>query len=162
MKKIKNLVIGGIQNKIFNLVLFAIVLIVAVYTAVFLWQYKALRTLVEETNADQKESITRLSDSTMHSVIENSLVSGTKMRTEFADNLFQELRGNVMMTAEYAGTLFADPDSVPAAEAFRPDPDLDGRVSVQLVTAEGVDIEEPAVARKIGLIANMSGMMSAM
>ena len=162
MKKIKNLVIGGIQQKIFNLVLFAIVLIVAVYTAVFVWQYKALSTLVEETNATQKESITELSTSTMNSVIENSLVSQTRMMTELADNLFQELRGNVKMTAEYAGTLFADPDSVPAAEAAPPDPALDGRVSVQLVTAEGVDVEDPAVAQKIGLIANMSGMMTAM
>ena len=36
MKKYKNLVIGGIQQKVFNLVLVTILLLVAAYTAVIL------------------------------------------------------------------------------------------------------------------------------
>ena len=55
MRKIRNLVIGGIQQKVFNLVLFTIILMVGAYTAVIMSQLTSLRKLVTETNAQQKE-----------------------------------------------------------------------------------------------------------
>ena len=68
MKKIRNLVIGGIENKIFNLVLVTIVLIVAAYTIVISYQANSLHHLVEKTNAQQKESISEISKTTMDAV----------------------------------------------------------------------------------------------
>ena len=38
MKKYKNLVIGGIQQKVFNVMLVTILLLVAAYTAVIVYQ----------------------------------------------------------------------------------------------------------------------------
>ena len=59
MKKFKNLVIGGIENKIFNLILVTGILITAAFILVTAHQYRELSSLVAETNKRQQESITR-------------------------------------------------------------------------------------------------------
>ena len=79
MKKYKNLVIGGIQQKVFNLVLVTILLLVAAYTAVILYQTSSLKTLTGETNQRQKEAIAEISGTTMDAVVADSLVSKTEM-----------------------------------------------------------------------------------
>ena len=46
MKKIKNIVIGGIQQKVFNLVLIVILLMMAAYTVVIIHQAGRIGSLV--------------------------------------------------------------------------------------------------------------------
>ena len=43
MRKFRNWAIGGIQHKVFNLVLIVIVLMVAAYTAVIIYQTKSIQ-----------------------------------------------------------------------------------------------------------------------
>ena len=50
MRKIKNFTIGGIKQKIFNLVLFTILLMMVAHTAVLLVQSDRLVKLVRNTN----------------------------------------------------------------------------------------------------------------
>ena len=57
MKKIKNIVIGGIEQKVFNLVLHAILLIMAAYSIVFFYQASRLSRLAAEANEQQKQMI---------------------------------------------------------------------------------------------------------
>ena len=159
MKKIKNLVIGGIENKIFNLVLVTTILIVAVYTVVISYQAKNLHNLVAETNAKQKETIAGISESTMDSVVTNTLTNDTLMKATIADNVFQEVANNVRIMGDYAQVLFEKPDSVSPGNAARPDASMDGKVSVQLLSAEGVDLSDPDLSAKLGLISNMSGVL---
>ena len=54
MKKIRNIVIGGIQQKVFNLVLVVILLMMAAYTVVIIHQTGRIGSLVAETNERQK------------------------------------------------------------------------------------------------------------
>ena len=91
MKKIRNIVLGGIQQKVFNLVLITILLVVAAYTAVILYQAGYINTLVTDTNNQQKQSIIATSRETMDAVIQNSLGTDTKMEAMIADNLFKNL-----------------------------------------------------------------------
>ena len=161
MRKIKNLVIGGIENKIFNLVLITTILIVAAYTIVISYQAKNLHNLVTETNGKQKESIASISEMTMDNVISNSLTNDTLMKATIADNVFQEVENNVRIMGDYAQVLFEDPESVSPGEAALPDASRDGTVSVQLLTEEGVDLSDPDLSARLGLIANMSGMLEA-
>ena len=72
MKKVGNIVIGGIQQKIFNLVLVTVLLMMAAYTAVVIYQAGALGKLMEETNESQKQSISAISQGTMDSVLDAS------------------------------------------------------------------------------------------
>ena len=159
MKKIKNLVIGGIENKIFNLVLITTILIVAVYSVVISHQAKNLHNLVTETNGKQKESISAISEMTMDSVITNTLANDTLMKATIADTIFTDVENNVRIMADYAQVLFDEPESVSPESAARPDPSMDGTVSVQLMADEGVDFSDPDLSARLGVIANMSGML---
>jgi len=159
VKKIKNLVIGGIENKIFNLVLITTILIVAVYSVVISHQAKNLHNLVTETNGKQKESISAISEMTMDSVVTNTLANDTLMKATIADTIFTDVENNVRIMADYAQVLFDEPESVSPESAARPDPSMDGTVSVQLMADEGVDFSDPDLSARLGVIANMSGML---
>ena len=50
MKVIRGIKIGGLQQKIFNLMLFFIVALIAVYAAVSVYQQKNLAGIVKEAN----------------------------------------------------------------------------------------------------------------
>ena len=73
MKKIRNITFGGIANKIFNLVLIMIILVIAAFTAVIFYQMNSLNQLVTGTNEKQKEAITTISTNTMNGVVDQSL-----------------------------------------------------------------------------------------
>ena len=72
MKKYKNIVIGGIQQKVFNLVLVTILLMMAAYTVVVIYQADRLSALSSETNEQQKQSITKISQGTLDAVLNAS------------------------------------------------------------------------------------------
>ena len=55
MKKVRNLTLGGIQQKIYNLVLSTIFLIVAAYTAVFFYQGNKINNAVTEISQQWEE-----------------------------------------------------------------------------------------------------------
>ena len=162
MKKFKHFVIGGIQHKVFNLVLCTILLMFAAYTAVIVYQARHLTALVNDTNDAQKQSISEISQETMRGVLDSSLVQNTQMQAYIARDLFDDAAGGVNNIAHYAEKLFADPDAYPAWTAAPPDPALDGQISVQLLTGEGVDLSDPVIAEKLGLIGNLSELMTAL
>lgn len=49
LRKIKNITLGGIQQKIFNLVLLMIMLVMAAYSVVIFYQMNRIGGLVTET-----------------------------------------------------------------------------------------------------------------
>ena len=153
MKKIKNISIGGIQQKIFNLVLIMILLVMAAYTIVIFYQGNRLNQLVTETNEKQKQSITSITSQTMDGVISASLSSSTQMKAKIADDMFENVANVVRMTADYAEKLFEAPENYAPYPVSLPVAADDGKISVQLLMAEGVDPEAPEIAEKIGLIA---------
>ncbi len=162
MKKIKNISIGGIQQKIFNLVLIMILFVMAVYSVVIIYQGKQLTQLVTETNKKQRESITSITRETMNGVVSSTLSKSTQKEAEIADDMFQGVTNVVRMIADYAEKLLTDPDIYPAHDVQLPDPDGDGKISVQLLTEEGVDLDDPELREKLGLIGNISELMAAL
>ena len=162
MKKYKNLVIGGIQQKVFNLVLVTILLLVAAYTAVILYQTSSLKTLTGETNQRQKEAIAEISGTTMDAVVADSLVSKTEMAAMLADDLFTKLSSTVQILADSAEALLQAPELYPARPFALPDAAMDGKITLQLVGETGSMPEDPATLEKLGLLANLSDMMTAL
>ena len=159
MKKYKNITFGGIQQKIFNLVLIMLVLVMAAYTATIVYQMHNLTSLVSDTSEKQKGAITAISDQTMDAVIAGSLSTQTRLQAYIADDLFADTADAVGTLGEYTRMLFEAPQRYPAREAALPDAALDGTGSVQLLTEAGVDPSDPAIAEKIGLIGNLSEHM---
>lgn len=157
MKKIRNLVIGGIENKVFNLILATVFLTAAAFMAGYLYQSSMLANLSAETSTRQLESIAEITGSVMDSVVEQSMDQLTEKEAEITDELFNGLKNRVEMLSDYAGKLFSDPENAPRAAYAQPDPARNGEVAAQLILADGVDAE--AIGDKIAVAANMSDMM---
>ena len=162
MKKLNNITIGGIQQKIFNLVLIMILLVVAAYTVVIFYQTNHLSQLVTETNEKQKQSITAITSQTMDGVISSTLGRSTQLEAAIANDMFEGVANVVRMTADYAEKLFETPENYSSYPVSFPVAADDGKVSVQLLTAEGVDPEAPELAEKVGLLGNISPLLSAL
>ena len=159
MRKYKNITFGGIQQKIFNLVLIMLVLVMATYSGSIVYQMNRLTGIVSDTNEKQKGAITAISQQTMDAVIAGSLGSRTQMQAYIANDLFSDTADAVGTLGEYTRMLFENPERYPAREAALPNAALDGTGSVQLLTEAGVDLNDPAIAEKIGLIGNLSDHM---
>ena len=161
MKKNRKIKIGGIKQKIFNLVIITIVLVMTAYTAVIMYQSKALTKLVKDTNESQKRSIASISESTMRSVLDSNLTQTTQMQAYMDGDIFGDAVRVVNIVADYAGKLFADPDNYPKREVAPPDRSKDGQISVQVLSEDGVDLSDPGISGKLGLIGNLSDLMAA-
>ena len=161
MKKIGGITIGGIQQKIFNLVIVTIVLMMASFAAVIIYQSGELTGLVKDTNESQKQSIASISGETMAAVLDTNLTQSTQMEAYIAGDVFGDAVRVVNVVADYTSKLFADPDYYPARETSLPDIAKDGEISMQVLTEEGVDLSDPTVEKKLGLIGNLSDLMTA-
>ena len=162
MKKFKNLVVGGIQQKVFNLVLVTILLLIAAYTAVIVYQSSSLKKLTAETNLRQKEAIAEISDTTMDAVVADSLTSKAEMAAMLADDLFVRLSSTVQILADNAENLLQTPELYSARPFALPDASMEGKISLQLVGETNRMPEDPAVLEKLSLLANLSDVMTAL
>ena len=95
----------------------------------------------------------------MDAVIARSLTDNTRMQARIADDMFSDTADTVNTLGDFTRMLFEAQARYPAREAELPDAALDGTASVQLLTEEGVDLTDPDVAQKLGLIANLSEVM---
>ena len=129
VKKIRNLVIGGIENKVFNLILATVFLTAAAFMAGFLYQSGMLADLNEDTNERQLESISEITGNVMDQVVTQSMDQLTDKEAELSDELFGGLKNRVEMLGDYAGKLFSDPDNAPRAAYAQPDPARNGEVT---------------------------------
>ena len=159
MKKIKNFVIGGLQQKIFNLVLITVIMVAAAFLAVVVYQTRSLRSLVSETNEKQQSAMEEVISSTMDEVIYKSLGTSTRLEAAIADMVFNELKGEVTMLGEYAAKLYAQPWLYSSVKTAPPDPEADGSITAQFLTENGVQINDSDIWKEAGLIGNMADMM---
>ena len=160
MKKIRNLVIGGLQQKIFNLVLFSIVLIVLAFMAVAVYQTRRLTSLFQKTSEEQKSSITDSTTAIMEGVIDTTMTREVALEAYIADSMFREVAAQVITLADLAQDVFESQDGIREIPSYAPDPQKQGVTSIQLLTAEGVNTEDPEIAREIGLLGNLQVAMS--
>ena len=157
MKKIKNLVIGGIESKVLILILSAAILITAAFLGATLYQSNTLAKLTEETSARQQAAISEITSSVMDQVVEQGLDRSTQLEAMLANELFHGLKTRVEMLGDYAQKLFEDPEGSPQADWAVPDPAQNGEVTAQVILADGVDAA--SVASRLGTAANMSDLM---
>ena len=157
--KAKRHIFRGVQQKIMALVLALMLGMLALVLAVSAYRNNSLTRIVGETRTAQQQSITQISRSTMHAVVESSLVNITGLQAELADENFSELRDNVRMLQTLAQELFANRDSLEPAPFRTPDPALDGTASAQVLYEEGVDY---ASSEYLGIAARMGDTMLAL
>ena len=159
MKIIRGFKIGGLQQKIFNLMLIFIIALISAYAAVAAYQQKNLTAVVQRASAEQQASITAVSEQTMEAVLETSMSRSTALQAYIANDLFADVQTDVRTLQTFAEELFEHSGSFPAHPYAEPDPNNDGIPSVQIQHEEGVD---PSGSEDLGLVANMSEVMLAM
>ena len=159
MKRFKNLVIGGIQNKVFNLILITVILLTAAYLGVSAYHSNMLSTLANESSEKQQASIEEITDAVMDAVVEQSMGRTTALQAYLANELFDGLKNRVQMLGDYAGKLFSSPEAYPRMPYEMPDQSKNGQVVAQLILADGVDAGEAGLKDRLGLAANLSDMM---
>jgi len=159
MKIIRGIKLGGLQQKIFNLMLIFIVALVGAFVAVSIYQQNNLTRVVEEASREQQEAIAAASEETMEAVLETSMTQSTALQAYIADDLFGEVQRNVLTLQAFATELFEHADSFDARTVSAPSPENDGVASAYLVQEEGAEAES---SQTLGLVANMSEIMLAM
>lgn len=157
MKKIRNLVFGGIESKIVTLIFAAMLLVGGVFLGVTLRQSRMLSELTEEATQRQLSSMTGTTAAIIDTVIQENMDRVMDLEAQTTDEMFYDLVVRVRMVGDYARKLLDDPDAVPRMPWARPDPSRDGELFVKALFAEGV--EEAAVSDRLGVIANMTDLM---
>ncbi|MBQ6215002.1 MAG: SpoIIE family protein phosphatase [Oscillospiraceae bacterium] len=159
MKIIRGIKLGGIQNKLFNLILVFILILVGAYIGVSAYQQSNLSRIVQEAGAEQQEAITGVSEETMSAVLDSTMAKETALQAYIADELFAEVRTDVMTLQAFASGLFEHKEMFSPHPVPAPDAASDGIPMVQMLHEEGVDPEASELA---GLAGNMGDIMLAM
>ena len=158
MRIIRGIKIGGLQQKIFVLMLIFIIALIGVYAMVTVHQQKNLASVVQEANVEQQAAITAVSEETMKTVLEMSMSRSTALQAYIANDLFSDVRTDVLTMQAFAEELFAH------AELFSPHPfspplaENDGVPSVYVLHEPDVD---PQDSELLKLTANMSEILLA-
>ena len=160
MKRFKNLVIGGIQNKIFNLILLTVLLIGVVSIPISNWHTGMLSRLTEETGIKQQESMSEITGSVIDQVIRTNMDRITERDSQLADQIFQNLKTQVTIMGEYAENLYSVGTSAEnGAILSGPNAAEQGTLCAKLLMAEGADPEEEETSKTISLLSQMSDVM---
>jgi len=159
MKTIRGIKFGGLQQKIFNLMVIFITAIIVAYTVVAAYQQNNLTDIVQYASAEQQASISSVSDETMKTVLETSMSRTNALQAYIANDLFADVQTDVLTLQAYAQQLFEHADSLPVHPYAEPKLENNGTASVQMQHEEGMD---PAQSADLGLLANMSEVMLAM
>ena len=159
MKIIHGIKIGGLQQKIFNLMLIVILALVGAFAAVSIYQQKNLTHIVEEANTEQQTAITAVSEATMEGVLESTMAKTTALQAYIAGDLFGDVKTDVLTLQSFAAELFAHAELFSPHPFAYPDRANDGIPSVQIQHEAGVD---PYRSEALGLAANMSEIMLSM
>ena len=157
MRKVKNLVIGGIESKVVNLILITVLMISLAYNGAIIYQNRVLTQLSAENNEKQEQALTQIAGGVMDAVVESGLNDKTSLQAQLTDEVFHNLAIRVQIMGEYAEKLLSDPEGNPRKEYAAPDSARIGEIVAQTILAS--DVDEEAVADRIGLAANMSDMM---
>ena len=159
MKKIWKLIIGGIETKIFNLILLTVILLTGAFAIVTASQSRMLAALTADTSVRQQQATSGIISETMSTVAVKTMERTTDTEARFVDEMFQGIRGHVLLVADYAAKLIADPDSFQAKPYAGPQKELDGQLTAQLIWADGTDPDDPALQARAGLASNLSDLM---
>lgn len=158
MKIIWGFKIGGLQQKILNLVLIFLLALIGVFTGVSIYQLKHLNAIVTEAGDEQQKSIKEVSESTMELVVQSSVTKTNSLQADVADDIFVEIVDDINMLTELAQRYFENNELEPA-KVYPPDPKNDGTAAAQMLCEEGIDYTK---SEYLGKAAHMSDAMIAL
>ncbi|MBO7359193.1 MAG: SpoIIE family protein phosphatase, partial [Clostridia bacterium] len=151
--------IGGLQQKIFSLVLITVLVLVGTFAGVSAYQQHELKQVVQRANLEQQAAIKAISQQTMADTLDALISRTTALQAYIADELFADVRADVLTLQAFASQLFIHEDSFAPETVAPPSHENEGVASAQLVSEEGAD---PASSPLLGTVAHMKEIMLAM
>ena len=98
MKTFKNLVIGGIENKVINLILITIIVLTLAFWGVGEYQNRMLEEVSTETVQKQEEALAEITNGVMGDVVDTSMGRTAELSAMLTDEVFhnraQRVRGS--------------------------------------------------------------------
>ena len=159
MKKIFGIKIGGLQQKIINIVVFFILAIVAASAVLEIIKTRELSKTVSDAKQKQTRSIEDISQNTMKTVVEQSTTTTTQLEAYISNEMFSDVKTDILILQETAQQTFEKKDELGAAGFSLPDPSLEGEYCAQVLSEADVD---PFSSELLGTVANMQDMMVTM
>ena len=159
MKRMKHFVLGGIQSKVFNLILFTIILMTAAFVAISLYHSNMLMQVASDSGEKQQTTISEITGGIMDQIVTQSLGRSNRTEARFADEMFEAAAERVTFLADCARELIASPENYIPRTWAAPNPADDGKWTAKVVFAGGVAEDDSALVTKLGLLANLSETM---
>lgn len=159
MKKILGFKFGGLQHKILNLVLIVFIAATLCMMAVTAVRAKHLAQIVEDTRAEQQEAILQSSTDTLMHSIDASMTKTNALQAYVADDMFSDLKSDVMTLQTLATGLFQNRELFQDAPYALPDASKAGQYTAQVLYEDGVDYTQSTL---LGTAAYMGETMTAM
>ena len=150
MEKNGKMLRGGIRRKYLRLLLIVIAMVVAVFVAMILIQMLRLSAIVEDTSKQQEEVISEFSEGSLKELISRRLSNIAGQEAESVNNLFWESVQDTMVLRDYYKKVLQNSENYLGHEIKAPDVSLEGEVSAQLLTEEGVDLNDPKFRKRSG------------
>ena len=159
MRKFLGFVIGGIQQKIFNVFLFTLLFVSIAFFSVIAFQTNSLSNLVADANEKQNNAVQEISTNLMNTIIEESLQKNTGLEAYIAGDLFSSLKTKVSLLGEFLQYVAENPMAYTDMLINPPTAANNGVLSAQVLYEERVDPEDTWITDQVGLYGNVSSLM---
>ena len=131
----------SLRRKIITLVLAFLLILNAAFLVSTLWNFKTLTNIVSHTRDEQLVAISGVSEKTIHSIIDTSLVRQNKLQADIADEMFTSLKNDVLFLRDLAEDVYSDQENLLPVPYYRPDKSKEGIAAPQVMCEEGVDLD---------------------
>ena len=156
MKRKEKHVFGGIEKRLFLIFLMTLALVSLVFMVISAFTMSRINKYIDESNDHQKEAISYMSSMTIDQVLRSDLARTSRMEAFVTDSIFNRMLGMVANLADLYESAYVinqfqtDTDydlslDSTSLDLFNPNPDIDGIVTIQVLTSPDTDRESAAV-----------------
>jgi len=159
MKRIFGIKLGGLHQKILNLVLIFLLVTIGLGFGISMYQTNKLTKIVNETRENQQDALNTTSTKTIYQVVDASVTKTNALQAYIAEEMFLTVKKDVNSLRALAEGTFRNRDKLEGSSVALPDPATDGQITAQLLMEEGID---PTASKLLPYGALLSETMIAM
>lgn len=139
-----------------RLILIVIAIAVVVFLVMNLLQMYRLSIIVKQTSDRQGKVISDISEGTLKTLISRKLSNIAGEEAEGINAVFLESVLDALVLKDHYEKILQNPENFAGHEVKPPDPSLEGEISAQLLTEEGVDLNDPQIQAEIQMLGSLA------
>ena len=153
--------IRSLRGKIARTMVVVVGLTLLCVAVLSLFSARAITSTLGEANREMSQTSRSRSSSSMTALTQTRLLELADGKAELADRMFYEFEEAVSSAAVAAAQLYADAESYPPREVAPPRMENDGKLTLQVLFATGVDPEDEEIAKEVRLLGNLQELLYA-